>query len=253
MAKQKYWNGTTFEVIGTDASKVDISDVGGKFTSTDVEGALQENADQISGLSDKTVKIINNLIYVSKTGNDETGDGTQAKPFLTINKAISVYSLKTDTIMNLSLGDGTYNENIQINQFKYLDINSASTDKTKVIINGTITILGSCASVIQNITCNGVVVYSSILSMSNCNINGALMAEPSASISAYSININSTASGLITTTGTLRAENCIVNAGSYGLLSQRQGLLIASNITINSGSVARSVGGIIYRDGVFVA
>lgn len=49
MAKSKYYNTTTsqWEVVGTDASKVDILDSTGKFTSTDVEGALTELAGKI--------------------------------------------------------------------------------------------------------------------------------------------------------------------------------------------------------------
>ncbi|MBT2661954.1 hypothetical protein [Bacillus sp. ISL-45] len=42
MAKQKYWDGDSWEVIGTDAAKVDIVDAGNRFVATTVEGALQE-------------------------------------------------------------------------------------------------------------------------------------------------------------------------------------------------------------------
>lgn len=42
MAKQKYWNGTTWEVVGTDATKVEIADAGNRFAATTVEAALQE-------------------------------------------------------------------------------------------------------------------------------------------------------------------------------------------------------------------
>jgi hypothetical protein len=42
MAKQKYWNGTTWEVVGTEADKVSIADSSNLFSATDVEGALKE-------------------------------------------------------------------------------------------------------------------------------------------------------------------------------------------------------------------
>ena len=51
MAKQKFWNGTEWEATGTDANKVDIVDSGNHFTSTDVEGALQEVALQWADLT----------------------------------------------------------------------------------------------------------------------------------------------------------------------------------------------------------
>lgn len=42
MAKQKYWNGTAWEVIGSDASKIDVADSGNRLAGTTVEAALQE-------------------------------------------------------------------------------------------------------------------------------------------------------------------------------------------------------------------
>jgi hypothetical protein len=42
MAKQKYWNGTTWEVVGTDAAKVALLDSAGKFGATNVEAAMLE-------------------------------------------------------------------------------------------------------------------------------------------------------------------------------------------------------------------
>lgn len=42
MAKQKYFNGTAWEVVGTDAEKVALKDTSNKFTATDVEGAMLE-------------------------------------------------------------------------------------------------------------------------------------------------------------------------------------------------------------------
>jgi hypothetical protein len=42
MAKQKYWNGFSWEVIGTDADQVSIKDSSNLFSATDVEGALKE-------------------------------------------------------------------------------------------------------------------------------------------------------------------------------------------------------------------
>ena len=42
MAKQKFWNGTAWEVVGSDAEKIAIKDTGNLFTATDVESALVE-------------------------------------------------------------------------------------------------------------------------------------------------------------------------------------------------------------------
>jgi hypothetical protein len=42
MATDKYWNGSAWEVIGTEADKVSIADSSNLFSATDVEGALKE-------------------------------------------------------------------------------------------------------------------------------------------------------------------------------------------------------------------
>jgi len=42
MAKQKIWNGTSWEVVGTDAAKVALLDSAGKFAATNVEAAMLE-------------------------------------------------------------------------------------------------------------------------------------------------------------------------------------------------------------------
>ncbi|WP_306009336.1 hypothetical protein [Bacillus sp. MMSF_3328] len=42
MAKQKYWNGSSWEVIGSDAGKVDVTDSANFYAGSTVEGALAE-------------------------------------------------------------------------------------------------------------------------------------------------------------------------------------------------------------------
>lgn len=51
-------------------------------------------------------------LYVSTTGNDNTGDGTSSKPFRTINYAVEYALYLQHTIINVS--EGTYNENVVI-------------------------------------------------------------------------------------------------------------------------------------------
>lgn len=57
-------------------------------------------------------------IFVSKSGNDSTGNGTSAKPYLTINKAISSIPRNINgrnCIINIAAG--TYSENIAFHDF----------------------------------------------------------------------------------------------------------------------------------------
>ncbi|OHD22820.1 MAG: hypothetical protein A2Y34_04330 [Spirochaetes bacterium GWC1_27_15] len=84
MAKQKYWNGTVWEVVGTDANKVSIQDAGNIITATDVEGALQE--------------IVTNF-------NVEKADYTLQVPYAGVTTgAANTYAIATPTIAALTTG-----------------------------------------------------------------------------------------------------------------------------------------------------
>lgn len=57
MPKQRYWNGLEWEVLGTDASKVEFLDSEGLYEATDAEGALAEVANAV--LSHKALDTTN--------------------------------------------------------------------------------------------------------------------------------------------------------------------------------------------------
>lgn len=57
-------------------------------------------------------------IYVAKTGNDTTGDGTENKPFLTIQKAINTIPRNLGGLRtNIHVGQGTYDEDLTLRGF----------------------------------------------------------------------------------------------------------------------------------------
>lgn len=79
--------------------------------------------------------------YVRKTGNDTTGNGSSAAPWLTLSKAMTI-AVAQDLVL---VGDGTYAENtsasgawqITKNLASYLTIQSESGIAANVIITGT--------------------------------------------------------------------------------------------------------------------
>lgn len=101
------------------------------------------------------------IIYVTKTGDDSTGDGSLSSPFLTIGASI----LAATPGDEISIGDGTYNENITIN--KSLTIRSTSGDKTLVTITSSVVTVS-----ISNSTNN--VVVRDITIITNSTTLGAL-------------------------------------------------------------------------------
>ena len=70
--------------------------------------AMQESAGRSSAVS----------IYVSTTGSNSTGDGTESKPFATITKALSMLPKNLNGYNpSVIVSSGTYNEVVQISNF----------------------------------------------------------------------------------------------------------------------------------------
>lgn len=69
-------------------------------------------------------------VYVTKSGNDTTGDGTAGKPYFTLSKAVSI--VVPGKTINVSAG--TYNERVTIPSSK----SGSSGNTTKLVANGTV-------------------------------------------------------------------------------------------------------------------
>ncbi|MDQ8327293.1 hypothetical protein Q3D15_00655 [Enterococcus faecium] len=58
-------------------------------------------------------------IYVSKNGSDQTGDGTEEKPYATIQTAVNTIPLITNAPITIWIDDGAYLEDVVINGLSY--------------------------------------------------------------------------------------------------------------------------------------
>jgi hypothetical protein len=76
--------------------------------------------------------------YVAKNGSDETGDGSQNNPFLTIQRGVNEIAKLPllETWYNLHVGDGTYLENVDIRNLTFNLIGNVANPKN-VIVQGT--------------------------------------------------------------------------------------------------------------------
>lgn len=76
------------------------------------------NAANLNAMQNENGLTANKTVYVSTTGSNSTGDGSQATPFATINKALSTIPKNlngfTATIM---IASGTYTENVYAAHF----------------------------------------------------------------------------------------------------------------------------------------
>jgi len=98
---------------------------------TGVKGDTGTHGD--TGIQGDTGTVIStNVIYVDKSGNDTTGTGTFAKPYLTVGKAVSV-AAPTDDIQ---VGAGVFAENFTISTLVII----TGLSKDASIIQGKITV-----------------------------------------------------------------------------------------------------------------
>lgn len=112
-------------------------------------------------------------IYVTKAGNDDTGDGSFGAPYLTIQKALdSVASSLYEGAVNINVGDGTYAENLTavpiLNAAKntgygdgHIRIVGNPVDETLVVIKPPSGIVFTsnnslCRTVLDNLTLEGI-------------------------------------------------------------------------------------------------
>ena len=95
----------------TDASKLSIKDVNNNFTSTNVEGALEEVATQCKNIPIKTSVENNKLYLIKKDGTKiDTGttlpSNTNNNTLVTINKSGTTLSLTKDKYQTSTVSDG---------------------------------------------------------------------------------------------------------------------------------------------------
>lgn len=81
-----------------------------------VDSAINKLNNRITNLDDFDIP---NPLYVSPSGNDSTGDGTQSKPFRQIQKAIQV--MPFSSIRNIYVAAGTYKK-FYISNSKFVNI-----------------------------------------------------------------------------------------------------------------------------------
>ncbi|MDR1701826.1 MAG: hypothetical protein LBR56_03510 [Sporomusaceae bacterium] len=77
-------------------------------------------------------------LYVAKTGNDETGDGSQANPFLTIQRGVDEIAKLPllGTRYNLHIGDGTYLENVRVEYLTFNLVGNVAKPQDVIIQGG---------------------------------------------------------------------------------------------------------------------
>lgn len=206
-------------------------------------------------------------VYVSKSGSDSTGDGSSAKPFLTVQKAIDSIPKNLGSYhAQIDIGAGTYNERALIDGFVGGRFTLGVAGRS-VILRG-VTIMSSSAVrlAISNLTYHasyaGTLLY--IAYGSNVSIISALSVD-AGSTQNYGIALehgsvlntgtfgvtvsNCGRAAIMATLGSVAVFNSVAGSGntSYGLAATYGGTVTYNSRTItgNANDYANSGGRIL--------
>ena len=172
-------------------------------------------------------------VYVSTSGSDDTGAGTEASPYRTITKALStIPRIIGDKVVTLYIATGTYNESVVISGFTgVLAINTAGAGPVTV---SSLTIDGC------NVTHTGAQLNAT---------NGVVLTNGATFRGNAAMYVGSSAIGYAVKTGsTFIVLNTITasNATSAGLEVSEQGQAYVSTIggTGNTVGIRADTGGV---------
>lgn len=246
--------------MGTTATNVTgaVKEINDKIGSEEKEGSiissLNENTQNINLL--KTNKadlattpqqtIANRIYYVSPTGSDEQNEGTQEKPFKSIQKVINILPKEINHVITINLEQGIYDENLSIIGFYgggELYVNGANGISDTHIIKRIISrrnkiyirffgIKFSCVDEISVYTEN-----DDKFIIDSCKIDN----------SEY---VNYT--GAISISSFMEVTNCIINNRSTALYSRIGSLIMSTNNqgTGNVYGLSADTGAVIAKNGV---
>ena len=215
-----YVNSESVSIINGIATTTFISENSGYATVSAAVDSQTVNS-QIS---------VGNDVYVSNTGSDIDGDGSQSNPFKTIKTGISnVYSGG-----RLHIADGTYtgenNTNIVIDKDMTITgqnrdntiINGANSAQIFQIQNGVNVTIANLTFTNGNSTNGGAIFNYGNLTVTNCTFTGNNATDGGAILNLGNLTVidsyfsanNATSSGAISNSGTLNIKNTKFNGNT---------------------------------------
>lgn len=259
-------------LYGLTAAEVPIAPIAGLEAST-VQGALEG----INGLSQ------NKDIYVSPAGNDTSGDGSEARPYKTIQKAVNSAPKNIGAYtMSIRISAGIYNEDISVTAFygqgKFYITGQVSSPET-VRINGIVTVK-NCRCIVKISGCkiistaitggsindgairsanNSELMIDSVIIDGNNKMSSGISAIEIGNVSITICNIFNCAKAINMNTNSGTRGLATVNIYNTTISNCNTGILAAAAIVgVYSGSngattkYQKSATGMIFVDGAWV-
>lgn len=220
----------------------------------------------------------NKTLYVATTGSDTTGDGTEANPYKTIQKAVNTLPKDLGTYMaTIHVAAGTYPDGVRILGFLGGYQNSPGVkiegeSRDTVLIQGGIEV-SACSAYIHldhlhivgnNSNANVVLLENRHVCVSHCKLDGAeaprgVWGDHTNLITVYGTVVSDkTQAALYLTGGTIEATSISGDNNAVGLQvgsgsSAAGGLGLCHALTINADTLFRKENcGVIFSSSILV-
>lgn len=217
-------------------------------------------------------------LYVATTGSDTTGDGTEANPYKTIQKAVNTLPKDLGTYRTtIHVAAGTYPDEVRIQGFSGGYSNSPGVkiegeSKDAVLIEGGI-MVSACSAYIDltnlHVTGNNSGANITALENRRVRVSSCILDGTSASLGIWSSGTNHFGISSVTisdktkyavwvSAGTLEAiylngENNAVGVIAGNSNGGASGLALCNNITLTADTLfAKERGGVIFNNGALV-
>ena len=199
----------------------------------------------------------NNTIYVSKSGNDASGDGTENAPFATIQHAIDSISKNLNgKEISVLIAAGTYAENVKISgfyggilktYFNGVTIESLTIEGMNCTLSGTSLSVGQSTSLNPFYIANGAHVICQVPLIVTGGFAGLRAYNGSVFIATQSVTINTAFDALVAENASIVYIHDLEGAGSEnGVYSDASFITIENLSTIANTQYVTEAGGRIY-------
>ena len=196
------------------------------------------NAQNLNAMQEAAGLTGHKAVYVATTGSDSVGDGSEANPFATINKAISTIPANLNGYTaRIYIAAGTYTENVTIQNIGNGIIALTGTTGDVVTIAGMVTVTNVQYMEVYNISLTIVNSYFNVVG-SNVSVHTAFSASggqfgiyatffSSITLSNTTSISNTIANGIIVTNGAMVYLERLTGSGNNNLITSTRGALCA--------------------------
>ena len=211
--------------VPTNANRMKITPENGSAFYAKVERAdnptvagTPVNAANLNAMQDAAALPAHKTVYVATTGSDSGGNGSQAMPYATITKALSVLPKNLNGFSaTVNIAAGIYNENVTIQHFG--NGNLAFTGA----VGAAVTITGMLVDNVKSLEINNIALNISNGFLHLIGSNVRVLSPFSASGAQYGVYVSYFSDAVFTNTVTINntTDNAVISTNCASVYIQR--------------------------------